>query len=94
MHRVQALTKFLKSVNWKVPQEAKQALDLLNKWSPMDVDDALELLSPSFINPAVRKYAVTRLQQADDEVRHCSKLRALRLSSGKHTHHTEPCDKS
>jgi len=55
-------------VNWKVPQEAKQALDLLNKWSPMDVDDALELLSPAFVNPAVRKYAVTRLQQADDEV--------------------------
>jgi len=68
MRCVQALTKFLKSVNWKVPQEAKQALDLLNKWSPMDVDDALELLSPAFVNPAVRKYAVTRLQQADDEV--------------------------
>jgi len=67
----QALTKFLKSVNWKVAQEAKQALDLLNKWSPMDVDDALELLSPSFVNPAVRKYAVTRLQQADDEVIAC-----------------------
>jgi len=65
---VQALTKFLKSVNWKVPQEAKQALDLLSRWSPMDVDDALELLSPVFVNPAVRKYAVTRLQQADDEV--------------------------
>jgi len=75
---VQALTKFLKSVNWKVSQEAKQALDLLNKWSPMDVDDALELLSPAFVNPAVRKYAVTRLQQADDEVRqrsqHCTLL--------------------
>jgi len=68
MRCIQALTKFLKSVNWKVPQEAKQALDLLNKWSPMDVDDALELLSPAFVNPAVRKYAVTRLQQADDEV--------------------------
>ena len=64
----QALTKFLKSVNWKVSQEAKQALDLLHKWSPMDVDDALELLSPVFENPAVRKYAVNRLQQADDEV--------------------------
>jgi len=34
----------------------------------MDVDDALELLSSAFVNPAVRKYAVTRLQQADDEV--------------------------
>lgn len=68
MFSVQALTKFLKSVHWKVPQEEKQALELLNKWSPMDVEDALELLSPSFNHPTVRKYAVARLQQADDEV--------------------------
>ncbi|XP_064619117.1 phosphatidylinositol 3-kinase catalytic subunit type 3-like [Lineus longissimus] len=62
-----ALTKFLKSVNWNVLQEAKQGLDLLRKWSPMDVDDALELLSPTFTDPSVRKYAVARLQQANDE---------------------------
>jgi phosphatidylinositol 3-kinase len=74
---LQALTKFLKSVNWKVTQEAKQALDLLHKWSPMDVDDALELLSPAFENPAVRKYAVTRLQSADDEVNSVSLLLLL-----------------
>jgi len=61
-----ALTKFLKSVNWDVAQEVKQALELLNKWSPMDVADALELLTPSFNHPAVRKYAITRLRQADD----------------------------
>ena len=66
----QALTKFLKSVNWDVSQEVKQALDLLQKWSPMDVVDALELLTPAFTHPAVRKYAVTRLQHADDEVRY------------------------
>lgn len=67
----QALTKYLKSVSWNVPQEAKQALDLLAKWSPMDVEDALELLSPNpaFAHRDVRRYAVTRLQQADDEVR-------------------------
>ena len=65
---MQALTKFLKSVNWTVTQEAKQALELLERWSAMDVEDALELLSPAFSHPAVRKYAVTRLQQAEDEV--------------------------
>lgn len=65
----QALTKFLKCVNWSMPQEAKQALELLTKWSPMDVEDALELLSPAYTHPAVRKYAVTRLQQAEDDVR-------------------------
>ena len=64
----QALTKFLKSVNWSVNQEAKQALELLPKWSPMDVEDALELLSPAFSQPMLRKYAVARLEQADDEV--------------------------
>ncbi len=46
----------------------KQALELLHKWSPMDVVDALELLTPAFTHPAVRKYAVTRLRHADDEV--------------------------
>jgi phosphatidylinositol 3-kinase len=55
-------------VNWTVGQEAKQALELLPKWSPMDVEDALELFSPVFSHPMLRKYAVTRLEQADDEV--------------------------
>uniref|UniRef100_A0A8C6Z2X2 Phosphatidylinositol 3-kinase catalytic subunit type 3 n=1 Tax=Nothoprocta perdicaria TaxID=30464 RepID=A0A8C6Z2X2_NOTPE len=62
-----ALTKFLKCVNWDLPQEAKQALELLGKWKPMDVEDSLELLSSHFSNPTVRRYAVARLQQADDE---------------------------
>ena len=34
----------------------------------MDVEDALELLSPTFTHPSVRKYAVCRLRQAEDEV--------------------------
>ncbi|XP_071110359.1 phosphatidylinositol 3-kinase catalytic subunit type 3-like [Haliotis cracherodii] len=63
----QALTKFLKCVNWSTAQEARQALDLLSKWQPMDAEDALELLTPAFSHPTVRKYAVTRLRQADDE---------------------------
>ena len=66
--RLQALTKFIKSVSWTVVQEEKQAMELLHMWAPMDVDDALELLSPAFKHTPVRRYAVTRLQQADDEV--------------------------
>ncbi|XP_077598670.1 phosphatidylinositol 3-kinase catalytic subunit type 3 [Stigmatopora nigra] len=62
-----ALTKFLKCVKWDLPQEAKQALELLGKWRPMDVEDSLELLSSHYTNPTVRRYAVARLQQADDE---------------------------
>merc|ERR1740137_329558 len=33
----------------------------------MDVSDALELLGPTFQQVEVRRYAVARLQQADDE---------------------------
>ncbi|CAI5787882.1 phosphatidylinositol 3-kinase catalytic subunit type 3 isoform X1 [Podarcis muralis] len=66
-HQEKALTKFLKCVNWYLPQEAKQALELLGKWKPMDVEDSLELLSSHFTNTTVRRYAVARLQQADDE---------------------------
>ncbi|XP_076443450.1 phosphatidylinositol 3-kinase catalytic subunit type 3-like isoform X2 [Babylonia areolata] len=63
----EALTKFLKCVNWKVPLEAKQATELMVRWQAIDVVDALELLSPTFSNPLVRKYAVSRLEAADDE---------------------------
>lgn len=62
-----ALTKFLKCVNWKISSEEKQALDLLCRWQAMDVEDALELLSPQYSHPVVRTYAVTRLKQAPDE---------------------------
>lgn len=69
MNISKALTKFLKCVNWNSPQEVNQAIDQLYRWAPMDVEDALELLSPQFNHPAVRRYAVTRLKQAPDEVR-------------------------
>lgn len=62
-----ALTKFLKCINWETNAEVHQALSLLVKWAPMDVEDALELLSPSFTHPEVRKYAIGRLAQAPDE---------------------------
>lgn len=62
-----ASVKFLECVNWKVAGEARQALDLLGQWAPMDVEDALRLLSPSFQHSSVRRYAVARLQQASDE---------------------------
>ncbi|XP_060525936.1 phosphatidylinositol 3-kinase catalytic subunit type 3 isoform X1 [Cylas formicarius] len=64
-----ALTKFLKCVNWHHSNEVRQALHMMDIWQPMDVEDALELLSPNFAHPAVRRYAISRLQQApDDEI--------------------------
>nr|XP_023013306.1 phosphatidylinositol 3-kinase catalytic subunit type 3 isoform X1 [Leptinotarsa decemlineata] len=62
-----ALAKFLKCVNWHQPIEVSQALHMMEIWDPMDVEDALELLSPNFTHPAVRRYAVGRLQQAPNE---------------------------
>ncbi|XP_075218357.1 phosphatidylinositol 3-kinase 59F [Lycorma delicatula] len=62
-----ALTKFLRCVNWNLVGEARQAIDMMEKWAPMDVEDALQLLSPQFTHPAVRRYAISRLQQAPDE---------------------------
>lgn len=61
-----ALTKFARSVNWNDQSESKQAIQVLGRWTEIDVDDALELLGSSFSNPAVRSYAVDRLRKADD----------------------------
>uniref|UniRef100_A0A6B2KYB6 phosphatidylinositol 3-kinase n=1 Tax=Arcella intermedia TaxID=1963864 RepID=A0A6B2KYB6_9EUKA len=63
-----ALTKFLKAIDWNKPFEEKEALKLMEEWAPIDVDDALELLSSLFReNTAVRSYAVQRLQKAKNE---------------------------
>lgn len=68
MNQKKALTKFLKCVNWDAEMEAKQATELLGTWEPMDIEDSLELLSPQFKHPTVRRYAVSRLKEAPDEV--------------------------
>ncbi|KAF2836754.1 phosphatidylinositol 3-kinase [Patellaria atrata CBS 101060] len=62
-----ALTKFVKSVQWSDQSEARQAVQILPKWTEIDIDDALELLGPTFDNPTVRAYAVDRLRKADDD---------------------------
>ena len=40
-----------------------KAMELICKWAPMDVEDALELLGPNFTYQPLRKYAVLRLSQ-------------------------------
>ncbi|KAK1239243.1 hypothetical protein MKX08_006304 [Trichoderma sp. CBMAI-0020] len=61
------LAKFVKSVNWNDQSELKQAIQVLSRWTEIDVDDALGMLGPSFDNPTVRSYAVNRLRKADDD---------------------------
>jgi phosphatidylinositol 3-kinase len=61
------LTKFIKAVSWNDQTEVRQAIQLLPKWTEIDIDDALELLGPTYDNSEVRAYAVTRLRKADDD---------------------------
>lgn len=71
------MTKFLKCVNWADEKDVQQAAELLNVWEPIDVADALELLSVTFKEPIVRKYAVSRIAIADDEELLCYLLQLV-----------------
>jgi phosphatidylinositol 3-kinase len=61
------VTKFVKSVNWQDVSEPRAAVQMLEKWTEINVDAALELLGPTFDNSSVRAYAVERLRKADDK---------------------------
>lgn len=69
-----ALPKFLLSVDWSSEGEVSELPCLLDLWkqkAPIDVADALKLLSggKAFQSPIVRKYAVDVLRNAtDDEI--------------------------
>ena len=53
---------------WNDPVEVKQAIELLQLWVEIDIEDALEILGPEFENRNVRAFAVGQLKRADDEV--------------------------
>ena len=53
-----ALTKVLLSVDWGDVQEAQQGIELLSHWAAIDVADALELLSPLFLNTEVNPHGL------------------------------------
>ena len=55
-------------MTWTSGSEVRQAVELMSRWAPIDPEDALELLGPQFTHPTVRKYAVSRLSHAPDEV--------------------------
>ncbi|CAM6104701.1 unnamed protein product [Calypogeia fissa] len=84
-----ALTKFLRCVDWSDAQETKQAIELMRKWAPIDIADALELLSPVFESEEVRAYAVTVLERAEDDEFECYLLQlvqALRYERSDKSH--------
>lgn len=47
-------------MNWELGSgtstKVKQALDIMMQWTPMDLDNALQLLTPAFKQPTVRRY--------------------------------------
>ena len=59
----------------------QEALDLLEQWQPLNAAEALELLNADFAeektHPAIRKYAVSRLQRVDSEVRTCVHMHSM-----------------
>ncbi|BDA44872.1 phosphatidylinositol 3-kinase VPS34 [Coccomyxa sp. Obi] len=62
-----ALTKVLRCVDWGDAREARSAGDLIARWAPIGLADALELLSPAFSNPEVRAHAVEVLKRTENE---------------------------
>jgi phosphatidylinositol 3-kinase len=63
-----ALTKFVRSIEWTHQWQAEEALMLMTQWEPIDIEDALELLSQNFARfPGVRAFAVNRLESASDD---------------------------
>uniref|UniRef100_A0A6G1SG77 Phosphatidylinositol 4-phosphate 3-kinase C2 domain-containing subunit alpha n=1 Tax=Aceria tosichella TaxID=561515 RepID=A0A6G1SG77_9ACAR len=64
-----ALSKVLISVPSWSPANLKLIYSVLEKWTPLEAVDALQLLLPSFPDTLVRKYAVEWIaQQKDDEL--------------------------
>ena len=49
-----ALTRVLRCVDWADVRDARAAAELIARWAPIGIADALELLSPAFTNPEVR----------------------------------------
>jgi len=62
-----ALTKFLKCVDWSDPAETKASVQLMYEWAPIGPATALELLTPSFSNSDVRRYAVSILRHTEND---------------------------
>lgn len=61
------MTKFLRTVDFNVTEEKNQALAMMWNWEPIDPEDALELLGKEWKEQSVREYAVSRLNNAENE---------------------------
>ncbi|KAM7540029.1 hypothetical protein Aperf_G00000024770 [Anoplocephala perfoliata] len=68
-HPEEALSKFMLAVQWDFGEQRKQAIELLRVWPRLSsAERILELLTQPFAGfPICRLYAVSRLQDANDE---------------------------
>ncbi len=62
-----ACVRFIDAVDWADEEEAKEGAILLQRWTPIDADDALTLLLPHHTSTTVRAFAVQALRRAADE---------------------------
>ena len=62
-----ALTKVLRCVDWADVRDARAAAELIARWAPISIADALELLSPAFTNPEVSEDSCSTGQAVREE---------------------------
>lgn len=64
-----ALTKVLQCFDLNLEFEKNIYSELILKWQPMDIEDALELLGYKYKDlPKIRSYAISRLSLASNDV--------------------------
>ncbi|RYE96300.1 MAG: hypothetical protein EOO41_04750, partial [Methanobacteriota archaeon] len=59
--------QFLLAVDWDVEEDVRETGQLLAKWVPIDIEDAIRLLAPDFPYRSVREFAVRALSSASDD---------------------------
>jgi hypothetical protein len=62
-----ACVRFIDAVDWTDEEEAKEGAMLLQRWTPIDADDALTLLLPNHTSTTVRAFAIQALKRAADD---------------------------
>ncbi|OLY81258.1 Phosphatidylinositol 3-kinase, nodule isoform [Smittium mucronatum] len=65
-----ALGKFVQSVDWSEPHESTPAFELLNQWSEIGVEQALELLIPEINQGSsmIWSFAISILSRSEDSI--------------------------
>ena len=63
----EGLPLFLRSVAWDKPLQVNETYRMLQRWAPMQAEEALSLLDAKFPDERVRTYAVNRISHLSDD---------------------------